>query len=63
VFDEGTDSKGGGGHIYAAMAGSGVRRGVRDRHYYTHRSLLAGIERHFGLRRLHGAKRARPLPI
>ena len=63
VFDEGTDSKGGGGHIYAAMAGSGVRRGVRDRHHYTHRSLLAGIERHFGLRRLHGAKRARPLPI
>jgi phosphatidylinositol-3-phosphatase len=63
VFDEGTDSAGGGGHVYAAVAGAGVPRGVRDGHRYSHRSLLAGLERHFGLPRLHGAKRARPLPI
>jgi hypothetical protein len=63
VFDEGTDGAGGGGHIYAAAAGAGVRRGVRDRHVYSHRSLLAGLERRFGVARLHGAKRARPLPI
>jgi hypothetical protein len=63
VFDEGTDSAGGGGHIYAAAAGAGVRRGVRDGHVYSHRSLLAGLERRFSLPRLHGAKRARPLPI
>jgi acid phosphatase len=63
VFDEGTDSTGGGGHVYAAIAGAGVPRGVRDRHRYSHRSLLGGLERHFGVPRLHGAKRARPLPI
>jgi phosphatidylinositol-3-phosphatase len=63
VFDEGTDSTGGGGHVYAAVAGAGIRRGVRDAHAYSHWSLLAGLERHFGLRFLHGAKRARPLPI
>ena len=63
VFDEGTDGKQAGGHVYAAVAGHGIRRGGRDGHSYTHRSLLAGIERHFGLRRLHGARRARPLPL
>jgi hypothetical protein len=63
VFDEGTDSAGGGGHVYAAAAGPGVPPGVRDGHRYSHHSLLAGIERAFGLRLLHGAKTARPLPI
>jgi hypothetical protein len=63
VFDEGTGTAGGGGHIYAAAAGRGIRRGVRDGHRYTHRSLLAGVERAFGLPPLHGAKTAWPLPI
>jgi hypothetical protein len=63
VFDEGTDSVGGGGHVYAAVAGAGVSPGVRDGHHYSHLSLLGGLELRFGLPRLHGAKRARPLPI
>ena len=63
TFDEGTSSDGGGGHIYTAMRGPGVPRGRRDRHRYTHRSLLAGLERRFGVRKLHGARHARPLPI
>jgi hypothetical protein len=63
TFDEGTDWSGGGGHIYTAAAGPGVASGARDGHRYTHRGLLAGVERAFGLRLLHGAKTARPLPI
>jgi hypothetical protein len=63
VFDEGTDSAGGGGHVYAAEAGRGVPQGVRDGHKYSHRSLLAGLERYFGVPLLHGAKTARKLPI
>lgn len=63
VFDEGTDGKQGGGHVFAAVAGRGIRPGRHDGHHYTHLSLLAGIERHFGLWRLYGARRARPLPL
>jgi hypothetical protein len=63
VFDEGTDGTGGGGHVYAAAAGPGVPGGARDGRRYSHRSLLAGLERRFGLPLLHGAKRARPLPV
>ena len=62
TFDEGSSDLGGGGHIFTAMRGPGVphRRNART---YSHRSLLAGIERHFGLQRLNGARKARPLPI
>jgi len=62
TFDEGVSSVGGGGHIYTAMRGPGVphRRNVKT---YSHRGLLAGIERHFRLIRLNGARKARPLPI
>jgi hypothetical protein len=63
TFDEGTGSDGGGGHIYTAMRGPGLPRGKRDPHRYTHRGLLGGLERWFGVRRLHGARHARPLPI
>jgi hypothetical protein len=35
----------------------------RNAKTYSHRSLLAGIERHFGLQRLNGARTARPLAI
>jgi hypothetical protein len=63
TFDEGLSSAGGGGHIYTAMRGPGVPRGKRDGHRYSHLSLLAGLERWFGVRRLSGARRARPLPM
>jgi len=62
TFDEGTSYAGGGGHIFTAMAGPGVPH-RQNPHVYSHRGLLAGIERHFGLQRLNGARRARPLPI
>jgi hypothetical protein len=63
TFDEGTTSEGGGGHVYTVVAGPGVKRGAKDGHRYTHEGLLAGLERWFGVARLHGAKKARPLPI
>jgi len=63
TFDEGVTGAGGGGHIYTAMRGRGVPRGKRDGHRYTHLSLLAGLERWFGVRRLSGARHARPLPM
>jgi len=62
TFDEGLSSVGGGGHIYTAMRGPGVPH-RRDAHTYSHRGLLAGLERHFGLRRIYGARHARALPI
>jgi hypothetical protein len=63
TFDEGVTGAGGGGHIFTAMRGPGVPAGKRDGHRYNHRSLLAGVERRFGLRRLYGARHARPLPV
>ena len=63
TFDEGVTQVGGGGHIYTAMRGPGVPRHRRNARAYSHRGLLAGIERHFRLKRLNGARRARPLPI
>jgi len=62
TFDEGVSTVGGGGHIYTAMRGPGVPH-RRDAHRYSHRSLLAGLERRFGVRRIYGARHARPLPI
>src|SRR5262245_22874456 len=58
TFDEGVSRVGGGGHIYTAMRGPGVPR-RRNARSYTHRSLLAGLERRFGVRRIYGAKRDR----
>jgi hypothetical protein len=63
TFDEGVTGAGGGGHIFTAMRGPGVPAGKRDGHRYNHRSLLAGVERRFGLQRLYGARHARPLPV
>jgi hypothetical protein len=63
TFDEGVTWSGGGGHIYTAMRGPGVPRGRRDRHRYSHLGLLGGLERWFGVRRLNGARHARPLPM
>ncbi len=62
TFDEGVTDVGGGGHVFTAMRGPGVPH-RRNPKAYSHRSLLAGIERHFGLTRLNGARKARPLPI
>jgi len=59
TFDEGEGEN----HIYMAARGPGVGHGVRHRAHFTHFSLLAGIERHFGLRRLRHARHARPAPL
>jgi len=63
TFDEGSSSTGGGGHVMTAVAGTHVARGRRNGHHYNHYGLLAGLERWFGLARLHKAAGARPLPI
>jgi len=63
TFDEGWSSLGGGGHVMTAMAGGHVARGRRNGHAYNHFSLLGGLERWFGVPRLHRATTARPLPI
>jgi len=63
TFDEGWSSLGGGGHVMTAMAGAHVPRGRRNGHAYNHFGLLAGLERWFGVPRLHHAITARPLPI
>jgi hypothetical protein len=63
TFDEGVTDAGGGGHIYTAIRGPGVPRGKRDGHRYSHLSLLGGLERWFGVKRLYRARHARPLPM
>jgi hypothetical protein len=63
TFDEGSTSRGGGGHVMTAVSGPDVTASVRDRHKYDHYGLLAGIEDWFGVRRLHGATTHRPLPL
>ena len=59
TFDEGE----GDNHVYCAVRGPGAGRGVRRIRRYTHYSVLAGIERHFGLPRLHHAATARPIRL
>jgi hypothetical protein len=59
TYDEGEGSN----HVFCAARGPGVGQGVRRRAAYTHYGLLAGIERHFGLRRLRQAATARPVPL
>ncbi len=63
TFDEGSGSHGGGGHVMTAVAGPHVRRGFKRRTRFTHFGLLAGLERWFGVPRLHAAAKARPLPL
>lgn len=59
TYDEGE----GNNHVFCAARGPGIGQGVRRRAAYTHYGLLAGIERHFGLRRLRQAATARPVPL
>ena len=59
TYDEGEGSN----HVFCAARGPGVGQGVRRRAAYTNYGLLAGIERHFGLRRLRQAATARPVPL
>jgi hypothetical protein len=63
TFDTGNpDNTHGGGHVYAVLAGHGVRRGV-DPRFMNHYSALAGIERAFGLPLLGAAHAATPVPF
>lgn len=63
TFDEGTSDTHGGGHVTTIEVGPRVAADTRDGTFYTHYSLLAGIEKHFGLPLLSNAKTATPLPI
>lgn len=70
TFDEGTSSKAccrrledGGGHVLTVIARPGKPIGHQTVLGYDHYSLLAAIERHFGLPRLRRARRAKPLPL
>jgi len=62
VFDEGTTTQGGGGHIPVVEVGADVPQS----HYtasLTHYGLLAGIEQRFGLKQLGNAAGAHVMPL
>lgn len=59
IFDEGSSVS----HVFAAEVGPGIPRGAVDRSRFNHFSLLAGLERHFGLPRLAAVRRAKPMPL
>jgi phosphatidylinositol-3-phosphatase len=63
TFDEGTTNTNGGGHVMAVEAGPGIPAGGRDGTFYTHYSLLAGVEGYFGLPLLANARTATLLPV
>jgi len=52
VFDEGTSSEGGGGHVFAFAAGTAVRRHVDDSTPTNHYAVLRTIEDAFAVRPL-----------
>ncbi len=63
TYDTGNpDHTHGGGHVYAVLAGHGVRMGV-DPRFMNHYSALAGIERAFGLPLLGAAHAVTPVPF
>jgi hypothetical protein len=69
TFDEGTSNAGccgrvgrGGGRVVTILTGPGRRRGGLTG-TYDHYSLLAALERHFGLPRLQEARQSRALPL
>jgi phospholipase C len=51
------------GSLFAAEVGPGIAAGTTDSHAYTHYSVLAAIERAYGLVVLGGATTATPLPL
>lgn len=63
TFDEGSSVAGGGGRVITIVVGPGVPHGVQLAGPYDHYSLLAAVERHFGLPRLRRARQARALPL
>jgi hypothetical protein len=66
LFDEATggDKTHGGGHVLALETGPGVTAGATDGTFYSHNSLLAGLEDDLQVRPLLGAaSTATPLPI
>jgi hypothetical protein len=71
TFDEGTSDAGccgsfadhGGGRVMTVIARPGRQQGSRISAAFDHYSLLAGIERHFGLPRLRAARQARAVPL
>jgi hypothetical protein len=58
TFDEGSSNVGGGGRVPTIEVGRGVPSGRKNRRAFDHYSLLAGLERRFGLARLGRARRA-----
>ncbi len=63
TFDEGSSTAGGGGRVMTVVVGPDVPRGIRLAGPYDHYSLLAAVERHFGLPRLRRVRGARALPL
>lgn len=70
TFDEGTSDAGccglaghAGGRVMTAIAGPGHPARGRVTGTFDHYSLLAAVERHFGLPRLREARRSRALPL
>ncbi len=63
TFDEGTTSTNGGGHVMTVETGPGIPAGAQDGTFYTHYSLLAGIESYFSLPLLGNARTAAKLPV
>ena len=62
TFDEGSTSTNGGGNVYTVVVRNGMKPSVRDA-TFNHYSLLAAIEKKFGLSMLGAAASARPLPL
>lgn len=70
TFDEGTSDAGccgtagnAGGRVMTVIAGPGRPAASRTTGTYDHYSLLAALERHFGLPRLREARQSRALPL
>jgi hypothetical protein len=63
TFDEGTTDAGGGGRVLLVEDGPGIRPGVANHHPFDHYSLLAALERRFGVRLLGAARTSTPIPL
>jgi len=61
IFDEGSSSVGGGGHIAAYAVGPAVRRGAMSAQRLSHYSLLATVETAWRLPRLGASRAAAPI--